>query len=420
MKSRHLVLAAVLLSSGWSSQVAYKKHLTEVRSKAHASRSIASQLEQLSLENIEEEAQEISNLSLKLKRSKEELVEELKKQDVKDLIRNAKKDKLDEIAKTRDLLMNRLQKAEQFISELNFPARDQITRVPVEHRENLADKAESEFQESDGVDAPPVAPPRPLENKEEIEKLLADSRKRVDEFNIVDFENTLDEALIITLEEKSIAKDIELERLESRVCSQKSELESLTAKVERLLKDKEEVVDEMDDKKKDKEKLKNSEYANYLHPALFMNPSQFFSQGFMGTSQGPDYSFLSQSSPFGNMGGMDMNFLMLTSMLNQNSGFGSFGGKSQLTYAPIYNNNQTYAVPSSFINQGQGAMNLPLNGQAQNMQGDPMMMNPFIQQQGESTQGMIPSYPRSNALQSNNMATQNNPGLSVNAQKLFN
>ena len=65
-------------------------------------------------------------------------------------------------------------------------------------------------------------------------------------------------------------------------------------------------------------------------------------------------------------------------------------------------------------------MNLPLNGQAQNMQGDPMMMNPFIQQQGESTQGMIPSYPRSNALQSNNMATQNNPGLSVNAQKLFN
>ncbi len=460
MKSRHLVLAAVLISSGWSSQVAYKKYLSKVELRAQVSRSIASQLEQLSHSNIEIEAEEIKNLSKKLIQSKEALLKDLRNESLKDLIHHSKEQKIKDIKKVKASLSARLEKAELFIAKAQIdvrPAQKEDTAQSIEvveeadkvsqsaqipappqghpqghaggpphHPDRMDGADEEQFQESDHIDdsnISEIAPPKE-ESKPEVEKKtisreiresIAASRKTLDEFNIVDFELKVDEAISVVMEEKSVEQDTNLAELNSRVCSQNEKIESLTEKLEKLLEDKEKVVKEMDDKKENS-RNENGMMNPYLFPSMFMSPSQFFSQGFSPMSSGPDYSFLNQSQG-SSMGGMDMNFLMLTSLLGQSSGFGALGGGTNLNYSPVYN--QNYSVPSSFINSGDGntmAMQMPQG--MQNHQNQQMMSNPFAQNQTMDQNQVLPTYPRSNGLQTNNTSTHMGMGIGPNAQKL--
>ena len=459
MKSRHLVLAAVLISSGWSSQVAYKKYLTKVELRAQVSRSIASQLEQLSHSNIEQEAEDIKNLSKKFIQSKEALLKDLRNESLKDLIHHSKEQRIKEIKKVKASLSTRLEKAELFIAKAQIDARpaqkedttqqreeakevDQADKVsesaqrpapPQDHPDRALhhpdhkDGADEElFQESDNIDDAHVSEMAPREESKpedeknsifkDIRESIAASRKTLDEFNIVDFELKIDEAISVVMEEKSIEQDTNLEELNSRVCSQNEKIESLTERLEKLLEDKEKVVKEMDDKKENA-RNENGMMNPYLFPSMFMSPSQFFSQGFSPMSSGPDYSFLNQAQG-SNMGGMDMNFLMLTSLLGQNTGFGALGGGgTNLNYSPVYN--QNYSVPSSFINSGDGnTMGMQMPQRMQGNQNQQMMGNPFAQNQNMNQNQVLPTYPRSNGLQTNNTSTHMGMGIGPNAQNL--
>ncbi len=419
MSSRYFVLAAVLLSTGWSSRVAYKSHLSHMKSRAIVSRSIASQLDQLNMNNIKEEAQKINEMTKKLSQSKEDLIAELKHSSLKELIKDSKEEKIKNIKDIRDQLRERLSKAELFVAKIERDVAPEPKEVPEVESQLIGE--EEKFQESDEIDAPEIT----LNDKakegskllSEVNKSLQASRKIVDEFNIVDFEMKLDQALEVAMQEKAVEQERNLGDLNSKICSQNEKIDSLTEKLEKLLKDKEKVVEEMDedDKDKKKEEKDNQLMAGYLNPALFMSPSQFFGQGLFAQQQnsGPDLSFLN-SSP--QMGGMDMNFLMLTSLLGQNTGMGALGGRTNITYSPVYYNNQGYSVPTSMSNLGSGNFSLQQGlpgmpgGQVQQQ-----LQNPFaLDQNGQ----MIPSFPRSNALQSNNTSTHLGMGITPNSQAL--
>ena len=426
MKCRQFVVAAALFSAGWSSQVAYQNYMARVEMRAHISRNIASEENVvISMDNIEIEAKDISILAKEIKRTKEDIIIELRELSTATLEANkVREDHSKEMKNKVESLRLRLQEAETVLAKNN-----------IEH------KPEEIHRESDDVD-PPKHEPKDKEgipNLKEIEDSIAQSRKIVDEFNIVDFEKSFDEALGIVMQERTMTDQDRIVSLESKICSQNAKIETLTDKLEELLKDKEKVVKEMDDEDKDKKdkkgkkdkKDKNDDQdamrqmmAQMFGGGMFMGPAQFFSGGMFQQpqvqSQGPDYSFLSNSSQ---MGGMDMNFLMLTSLLGQNTGMGSIGGRTNINYSPIYNNNQNYSVPSAFVNSGSGNFGFPMGGQAQQMQGQgqqaQMFQSPFALTNDGNVGQMMPSFPRSNALGTNNTSThQAMGGIAPNAGKM--
>ncbi len=397
MNTRYFVLAALLVSTGWSSQVAYKSHLAQIESKAFVSRSIASQLDELNMSNIKDESIEIRELAKELKSSKEDLIEELKAKTLKEIAKGSREKKIKEIEDIRNQIRDRLSKAELFVTKIERNVQ------PEPKGDGEASVAEETFQESDVIDDPLESPEKDAQLISEVSKSLQDSRAIVDEFNIVDFKIILDEAIEVAMQEKIVEQEKSLSDLNSRICSQNEKIDSLTTKLEKLLEDKEKVVDELDeDELKDKKKKEaEMSLASLFNPALFMSPSQFFSQGLFANQQntGPDYSFLN-SSP--QMGGMDMNFLMLTSLLGQNTGIGALGGRTNITYSPVYYNNQGYTVPTSLSNHGSGDFSFH-NGQM----GIP-----------SQTMQQFPSFPRSNALQTNNAVGVQSMDILPNSQLL--
>ena len=422
MKCRQFVVAAALFSAGWSSQVAYQNYMASVQLRAHISRHIPSEGNVvISMDNIEIEAKDISTLSKELKKSKEDMVIELREISTSTLEAHETRENHSKEMKNKvESLRLRLQEAETLLA-----------KNKIEHR------PEEVHGESDDVD-PPKHEPKDKEgmpNLKEIEESIAESRKIVDEFNIVDFEKSFDEALGIVMQERIMTDQDRIVSLESKICSQNAKIETLTDKLEELLKDKEKVVKEMDDEDKDKKNKEKKDkkdkddqdamrqmMAHMFGGGMFMSPSQFFSGGMFQQqpSQGPDYSFLSNSSQ---MGGMDMNFLMLTSLLGQNTGMGVIGGRTNINYSPIYNNNQSYSVPSAFVNSGSGNFGFPMGGQAQQMQGQGQQAQMFQSPSALTNDGnvgqMMPSFPRSNALGTNNTSThQAMGGIAPNAGKM--
>ncbi len=427
MKSRQLVIAAVLFSSGWSSQVAYQNYIAGVKARAHISRNIASQESaELSLKNIEAEAKELSELSKAIIKSKEDLISELRGKELKDTPQVIREKLSKDIKDEVEAIRSRLQKAETFIAQHKVDHKIE----DVQHESDIIDQPVHEPKDMPKGDMVPL---------KEIEESIASSRKIIDEFNIVDFEKSIDEALAVVMEERTITDEDRIIGLESKICSQNAKIDSLTSRLEELLKDKKKVVKEMDDEdKEDKEKkdkkdknkdtqldLQRQMMANMINQGMFMNPAQFFSGGMFSQpqSQGPDFSFLSNSSQ---MGGMDMNFLMLTSLLGQNTGMGLIGGRTNINYSPIYNNNQSYSVPSAFVNSGSGNFGVPFMNQGQMMQGQTSgqqmqmpMGNPFGLSGDAANGQMIPSFPRSNALGTNNTSThQAMGGIAPNAGQM--
>lgn len=393
MKTKYLVAAAVVIGSGWSSQVTYNKSLALIKAQTSISRAIASesQKDKLTLKNIKDEASAIGHLSKNLIQSKEDLIAELKQASLTDLIDKdkSKKDKLSKIKKIREQLRVRLAKAELFVSQNSKPkgANKKISK--------MLDK---------------------------VDTSLKNSRKIVDEFNIVDFEIKLENAREVAEKEKAVEIERNMGDLNSKLCTQDKKIDSLTSKLEKLLKDKEKVVSKIDEKKNDEDKKgkKDQNIASLFNPAFFMNPAQFFGQGLFANQQksGSNYSFLNNSPA---MGGMDMNFLMLSGLLGQNTGMGLIGGgRTSINYSPIYYNNQGYSSPSSgFPGQNFGTLNfqpsqnVTLGMQMQQQQ--QQFQSPFGLNQNAS---MIPSFPRSNALQSNNTSTNTAMRITPNAQRL--
>lgn len=424
MNTKYFALAALLISTGWSSQVVYKNHLSYMKSKAIVSRSIASQFNELNMSNIKDESLDIKEQVKKLTRSKEDLVLELKSMSLKDLAKDSREMKIQEIKEVRNQMRKRLAKAELFITKTK---RD-VSIEPKTEIEKVDDvDTQEKLQESDGIDDPEIihkdsesasieSPEKDIKLISEVNDSLQASRKTLDEFNIIDFEITLDQAIEIAMQEKIAEQEKNLGDLNSRICSQNEKIESLTTKLEKLIKDKEKVVDELDENDKDKKKKSDKEVdiASLFNPAFFMNPSQFFAQGLFSTQQNSNSnsSFLN-SSP--QMGGMDMNFLMLTNLLGKNTGMGAFGGRTNITYSPVYYNNQGYSLPTSLNNLGPGNLNYH-NGQIGTPnQGQQLIQNPFGLNQNNL---QIPSYPRSNALQTNNTSTHNAMGIAPNSQAL--
>lgn len=150
----------------------------------------------------------------------------------------------------------------------------------------------------------------------------------------------LKDSITSALEDKAIAQNEIIENLSESVCKQNRELSSLTTKIEDLLEKQEKVFAKVEEN--EKEQTPNESLGmdpNLLFQAFAsafaMPPQNFFSA--------PQYTGLaSESNPMG----LDMNFLMMTQMLSQSSGFGP---RSNIHYAPVYNQQRTYnGMPQMF------------------------------------------------------------------------
>lgn len=339
MKARHLLMATLLLGTGWSTNVVY-----EYNTGHSIWRGIASEEVEINIDNVVSEA---SSLKEKVSNDQSEY------ERIKEVV-SSSESSLDDLLKT------------------------QKTDLPLLKEELESDKAKLEkisqfIESSEG------------EISEELKGDLSSMKEILDGHDLLSLRSELFDKVGIALAEKSKSQNEKIDEISASICEQNKDLSSLTARIEELLADKEEVVEKVDEEDKDDKEKKDdkdkgdgkekvAEEPKVDTAALMAALTQSFSMN--------PYSFFNAPQPMGlqspsNPMGIDMNFFMLSQMLQNNNGFGP---RPSINYAPVYNQQRSYfGMPSM---------------RSTNYAGDAMMGNTFTM-----PQMMDPSMNQSQFLQ---------------------
>ena len=298
MKVHHMAAAAILLGTGWSTNVVYEYS----QSHQERARVIASQENEVTHENASTRIQETETLA-------DNLVEKVSA--IKAVVEN-EESSLNDLIKVRE-------ENEADVHEL--------------YRTHLDDKTtyKNYFDNNTG-DSQQVA---------EIGKRYGTAVTKVEELEVSKLMNKLNETIQREAEKKTAAQEQALKELSANICEQNRELSSLTASIKDLIKDKEDVVDEVEEREGPSIEETLAMFSAFSMPYQ-MSPSAFFAQS-------QPVGLQSQENPLG----LDMNFLMMTNMLANTNGFGP---RASINYAPVYNQQRTYYGMPQFSHIGNDNM----------------------------------------------------------------
>lgn len=347
MKVHHLAVAAMLLGTGWSTNVVY-----EYQTGQSLWRGVASQEVTITIDNASAKIDELESAISDLKTSTEEVIAKSKEEGTT----------LSKLIEIRDNDLKDLRTLTAGIWDLQSAI----------HTFILDNDGQAITELSERVSAL-------------RESLQSQSSEFAPELNAID------ENIKRKIEEKTLAQQQMLDDLSSNICEQNRTLSSLTSKIEELLKDKKKVVDAADDEDESKDEDRDASLARTL---AMMNA---FSSQFTMTPS----AFFNAPAPIGlqsteNPLGIDMNFLMMTNMLTGSNGFGP---RANINYAPVYNQQRTYYGMPSLTNFGRDAIlgNTLFDSQSANANG----INPGYLQaiQGNLNSENGPIFNRGNGLQ---------------------
>lgn len=302
MKYHHVVLSALLLGTG--SNVVYDYQNGHQLWRGLASEQVEAQAEvELTIENFSSHIEGMDKRADEIVVLHTQIQESLKEKDLEGLI------------KVRDESFPELEK--------------KIKAHKKDHKKASAfmdEKIESE-QEN-----------KVLEDLKNISGIL----DKVQDIELDVISGDVKENIKKALEEKAIAQSNLIEDLSESVCRQNRELSSLTTKIEDLLEKQEKVFAKVEEEEEAKSQNQ-----------LAVDPNLLY-QAFASAFTMPAQSFFEAPQPMGlaseaNPMGLDMNFLLMTQMLSQSSGFGP---RSNVHYAPVYNQQRTYYGMPQMYNDG--------------------------------------------------------------------
>lgn len=294
MKVHHMAVAAILLGTGWSTNVVYKYS----QSHQERARVIASQEKDVTHENASVRIQETEKIS------------------------NDLSEKVDAINKV-------LEQENPSLSDLIEVRESNEADVHELYRAHLDDKTNyKNYFDNNTGDSQQVA---------EIGKRYGVAVTKVEELEISKLMNKLNEKIQREAEKKTAAQEEALKELSANICEQNRELSSLTSSIKELIKDKEDVVDEVEEREGLSVEDALAMFSSFSMPYQ-MNPSDFFAQT-------QPIGLQSQQNPLG----LDMNFLMMTNMLANTNGFGP---RASINYAPVYNQQRSYYGMPQFSHHG--------------------------------------------------------------------
>lgn len=355
MKVHHVAVMAMLLGTGWSTNVVY-----EFKTGQSLWRGVASEEVVITIDNVASEVEKLEENSKKFSDKAKEILEVSDKEDVS-------------LAKLVELKNNDLKEIKELYSSLNTFKIEQFL---------------NEAGEDDAVKA--------LSERVIAAKELANVEENMPKFSAIE------ERIKKMVEEQTVAQQKTLDDLSTNICEQNRTLSSLTSKIEELLKDKKKVVDAADDdgdkdEDDDKDEEKDDEAQARFERQLALMKA--FSSNFVM----PPSTFFNTASPIGlqsatNPLGVDVNFMMMANMLTGSNGFGP---RANINYAPVYNQQKSYIGMPSMTNFGRDAVlgNTLFEGQSMNTQGiDPVYLR-AIQGNLTSDTETGPIFSRGNGLQ---------------------
>lgn len=350
MKVHHVAVMAMLLGTGWSTNVVY-----EYQTGQSLWRGVASEEVVITIDNVASEVEKLEENSKKFSEKAKEIIASSDKEGVS-------------LAELVELKNNDLKEIKELYSSVNTFNLEQFL---------------NEAGEDDAVKA--------LSERVIAAKELANVEENYQKFSAIE------ERIKKMVEEQTVAQQQTLDDLSTNICEQNRTLSSLTSKIEELLKDKKKVVDAADedeDEKEEDEEKDDEAQARFERQMALMKA---FSSNFMMSPS----AFFNASAPVGlqsesNPLGVDMNFMMMANMLTGSNGFGP---RANINYAPVYNQQRSYLGMPSMTNFGRDAFlgNTLLDGQAMNSQGiDPVYLR-AIQGNLNAENGAI--FSRGNGLQ---------------------
>lgn len=347
MKVHHVAVMAMLLGTGWSTNVVY-----EYKTGQSLWRGVASEEVVITIDNVASEVEKLEENSKKFSDKAKEILEASDKEDVS-------------LAELVELKNNDLKEVKELYSSLNTFKIEQFL---------------DEAGEDDAVKA--------LSDRVIAAKELANLEENFQRFSAIE------ERIKKMVEEQTVAQQQTLDDLSTNICEQNRTLSSLTSKIEELLKDKKKVVDAADEDEKEDEEKDDEAQARFERQMALMKA---FSSNF---TMSPS-AFFNSAAPIGlqsetNPLGVDMNFMMMANMLTGSNGFGP---RANINYAPVYNQQRSYFGMPSMTNFGRDAIlgNTLLDQQAMNSQGiDPVYLR-AIQGNLNAENGAI--FSRGNGLQ---------------------
>lgn len=294
MKARQIMMTAMVLTMGWSTNIAY-----EIQTGKSFWRSIASESEEITVDNVIAHVETMEarvKMILELKEGIEQNIAAEKR--VLGTLMDNRANELKDIKTGLDKYKAEKKALEAF----------------------LKDKEGKIVEESNT----------------RLEK-MKESLKGHDFMGLsVNLTNAIDEAVAETTREQEAV----MSELRANICETNKELSKITSKLDKLLEDPKKVVAKVEETK-DSEKVDPMAFYSAAMAALTAQSQSFFSA--------PQYTGLaSEANPMG----LDMNFLMMTKMLTGSNGFGP---RASINYAPVYNQQRTfYGMPQMF-NLDEGA-----------------------------------------------------------------
>lgn len=314
MRARQFMMTAMVLTMGWSTNVAYEFQTGTSLGKSFL-RSIASESEEITIENV------ISHVETMEARVKS--IIELK-QSIESNIKAEEKD----LGTLMDNRANELADVKGMLDKYR----------------NEKKALEDFLKDKDG---------QIVEESNTRLQAMKDSLKEHDFMKLsVDLSFAIDEAVAETTRKQEAV----MKELRSNICESNKELADISTKLDKLLEDPKKVVAKVEETK-DSQKVDPMAFFSAAMAAMTAQSQSFFSA--------PQYTGLaSDANPFG----LDMNFLMMSKMLTGSNGFGP---RASINYAPVYNQQRTfYGMPQMF-NLDEGAQFRNNSGLQFNQ--DPMM-----------------------------------------------
>ncbi len=314
MKVHHLAVAAMLLGTGWSTNVVYEYQTGQSLWRGVASEEVV----QITIDNLEEQFEKLVELKEATKEKQADIDTKIAKEDVN----------LEQIIELRDV-------DSKDLNTKNDAFNGQADRIRA-----FIEGLEGQVAQS---------------SQERFDEIMAEDV-------LTSSHITLYQAIEKKLEEKTLAQQKVLDELSTGICEQNRQLSSLTSKIEELLEDKKKVVDAADDEEEEEEEATEEDEQAKLERQIALMSA--FSSNFVM----PPSTFFNTQQPIGlasesNPLGVDVNFMMMANMLTGSNGFGP---RASINYAPVYNQQRTYYGMPSLTNYSGDAIlgNTLLEGQS--------------------------------------------------------
>lgn len=294
MKARQIMMTAMVLTMGWSTNIAY-----EIHSGKSFWRSIASESEEITVENV---IAHVETMEARVKM----------------------------ILETKEGIEKNIQAEKKVLGTLMDNRANELVEIKAGLDKYKAEKkALEEFlEEKEG---------QIVEESNTRLARMKESLKGHDFMGLsVNLTIAIDEAVAETTREQEAV----MKELRTNICETNKELTKITSKLDKLLEDPKKVVAKVEETK-DSEKVDPMAFYSAAMAALTAQSQSFFAA--------PQHTGLASDA---NPMGLDMNFLMMTKMLTGSNGFGP---RASVNYAPVYNQQRSfYGMPQMF-NLDEGA-----------------------------------------------------------------